>query len=1750
VSVRHAHGRSSSLRRWALLVPAAVAAVLAGGLVAPQPAVAAPASGTSAPQISYPKTPDVTSPVASDAGAARAAAEKPAPAFTPTVQPKSADPVTAAREQAAETGKPVEVAGQTSETSILYAQPDGSLRREVSAGPVRVQQNGAWVPIDTDLVLDKASGTLHPAAVVGDRAISAGGNGPLATVGAEGTSLSFSWPTTLPTPQVSGDTATYRDVLDGVDLVVAATSVGFSERLVVNKPLADPAKLSAIALTVSSQGATVATGQSGSLVATATTGASKGEAVVSAGAPLMWDASGTGTDGAGADRATVPAQLTTAPTSSGSSGGSLVLTPDLAFLTDPATVYPVTIDPAPSLTELGDTFISNLTPDDPRVGATSLAVGSPDTSEVDRSLLRFDISPVAGYHPAVLGASLDVWNSYTVTCAPTTTSVHRVADFDPATVTWNTAPDDLGWVTGSSTSLGFDASCPAGSIDFDVTSAVTSAADGGDTVLALQLGSVEGDPGQYKTFNSGSADDHLPTLTVTYASNCDLVDGYYVCDEIRDAFNAEGGEAVVGSPTNHTAGTHPKTGSYQTFTTDNYDSVIFWSPATGAHRVWGYHLNKYESLGAENSWLGFPTTDEYTAANGSLYIQDFEHGSIYWSADTDAHAVRGDFVAHYRSIGAQDGYLGAPTSDTYAYGSGQVTDFIGGYIVWDQQSNTFQHFADYPSLGGQAGWATQLDYQLSDTVDAKVNAGTGNLNVSIAGLTVPGVGQDRSVGFAYNSFAAWGSGDSAGSSLVGADFRLTDAPDTRLIAYPDQSVRYIDPSGRVLLYRWTGSAYEAPIGDGGTKLERDGSNNWVLTTLASNRKQTFRAADGLEISDADRNGNTTTFAYNNDGVPTSITGTRGGAPITFTVTDGYLTSMQQTIDGTTRKISFTYDDDNVRLTAITDASGKTTSFDWSGDDLTTITDPRGIATAFQYDDVHRVVQVVRDYGNQNLITGLKWDTENRNGITVAVTRVTDPNNGVTNYSVDAFVKVTDVTDPLGHKKATTYSPNNDVATAVDAMPAANTTTYSYNGADGGFTPTGVTSPTGAKSTASYPSTGTGPQRYEPTSTTDAQNNTTTIAYDAAGNPTQQVTGGVTTTTTYNPPAGQPTICAGGGKPGQPCTSTDGRGNTTTYTYDTSGNLTTVTPPAGVIKPTSYTYDGAGRPKTMTDGNNKVTTYVYDKNDRVTQVRYNGATSCSTAANCEVYTYDADGNLTKRVDAAGTTTYAYNSRNVLAAETTAGTSGGGAQSSTLTYDLAGNLVAFGDPSGTTRYGYDAGDNLVWLAEPGGSCTGTVSKCTRYSYDGNDARTQIAYPGGTTVNYLNIDASGRPTEYKATNASGTVLMDFKYSFTGGNGDTSLVQTRSDLTVSGTAVQTYTYDAFNRLSRALEKVGSNTTASWTYCYDPNGNRTYDSTSTAANVLCPGQAGGPTATYTYDATDALTGRSGQAATAFSYDGNGAELAAVGGKTRTNETWNAVGQLTGLTVAGTAHTYAYAGQGNKERLVADSSAYQNTALGVTTQTGTGSNTVIREPNGTAVALVAGGASNYFVADRQGSTIALVSSTGTQRDKYSYDPYGVSRSKTETVVNPWQYTGGELDNTTGLYHLEARYYDPTIGRFTQADPSGQEMNNYAYASENPTNLSDPHGTQAKGGKQNVRDSGLADKTDAQIQEAYKNASGAEKARLNRELKARGLKHRGPNISEFAVGGAVLAGGAGLAWWAGKLASPLCGPAVLVCAVVL
>jgi RHS repeat-associated protein len=79
--------------------------------------------------------------------------------------------------------------------------------------------------------------------------------------------------------------------------------------------------------------------------------------------------------------------------------------------------------------------------------------------------------------------------------------------------------------------------------------------------------------------------------------------------------------------------------------------------------------------------------------------------------------------------------------------------------------------------------------------------------------------------------------------------------------------------------------------------------------------------------------------------------------------------------------------------------------------------------------------------------------------------------------------------------------------------------------------------------------------------------------------------------------------------------------------------------------------------------------------------------------------------------------------------------------------------------------------------------------------------------------------------------------------------------------------------------------------------------------------------------------------------------------------------------------------------------------------------------------------------------------------------FAIAGSASGSTNQPLRFAARELDATAGLYYVRARWYDAGIGRFISEDPIGLAggINNYAYAANNPVNLSDPTGLCYQGG---------------------------------------------------------------------------------------
>ncbi|TVT44605.1 hypothetical protein FNH05_21235 [Amycolatopsis rhizosphaerae] len=209
------------------------------------------------------------------------------------------------------------------------------------------------------------------------------------------------------------------------------------------------------------------------------------------------------------------------------------------------------------------------------------------------------------------------------------------------------------------------------------------------------------------------------------------------------------------------------------------------------------------------------------------------------------------------------------------------------------------------------------------------------------------------------------------------------------------------------------------------------------------------------------------------------------------------------------------------------------------------------------------------------------------------------------------------------------------------------------------------------------------------STTDARGNTTTFTYDATGAMTQEVAP-VTASSAITTSFGYDTA-------GNRTRYTDGRGNALIYTYNPWNKQesliepTTATYTATADRTFTTSYDADGRPVSQTQPGGVSVTATYDSRGNLTGQTGTGADATTAARS---FGYDAVGRLisagTSAIGTSGTTgyvpasneTFTYNDRGELL--TTAGTGG----SSTFGYNSDGLMTSRADATGTTSYTYDS------------------------------------------------------------------------------------------------------------------------------------------------------------------------------------------------------------------------------------------------------------------------------------------------------------------------------------------------------------------------------------------------------------------------------------------------------------------------------
>jgi RHS repeat-associated protein len=933
------------------------------------------------------------------------------------------------------------------------------------------------------------------------------------------------------------------------------------------------------------------------------------------------------------------------------------------------------------------------------------------------------------------------------------------------------------------------------------------------------------------------------------------------------------------------------------YATQNASNKIWRiDPTTGTKTVWietpaGTDVG---ALAADATYLWFMREDPF-----SLWRADFATATassfVYPLPDSfDVLESAGDFLytaqlgSSIRRISKTTGIyeqIAGTSTRGWEDGVGAEAKFeIGvkslasdGRVLWVADSgNKRLRVIEDPELFGSPG-TTFGDDAYAPFVD-DVNLAIGNLTLSETDVEIPTAGPALGITRSYNSgdrdLGAFGRGwsfpytmtwraDAAGAIAV------TYGDGRRALFTPDGAGGFHPPDGYWAHLQFNGAG-------GYTLTEKDGTvasfnATGKLTSLANSSGHAidlaYNASGKLTTATSSVSGRTLTFTWDRQRITTvstpSVAAHGGVLTWSYTYSGGLLTKVcdpRPHPGAPPFCTTYTYSAGslvtavkprgNTIVEAHYDAQGRV---DWRKDGLGGLTrimylpnrqvrvfDPRNNPTLYEYDDKYREIRMTDAAGG---VTAFRYDAAGNRD------QVTDPNNNVTTMTFDGHRNVTSVTD--GDNKITNFAYD-----LLDNLIASRD-----------------------------------PRSISPTDDTFK----TSFGYDSARRRTTATTpatadfpAGVTTTSTYT--TGAEAAIGGGTMPaGLLRTDVDGRGATTTYSYDSKGDLRRLVDRVGLQ--TDFLYDELGRPLSMTVTSDSypagvTTTVTYNELSKpliVAQPAVTNVVSGVTHQQQTAFVYDANANLVSTTesdlvggDAPRSSTIAYdnNDRPVQQVD-----SHGGAV--TRAFDAAGNQVLETDAAGriaesaynerdfltsvTERnhiddpitataprdvvlqtFGYDAGGRRV-------SAIDALGRETRFTYDGlNRPRTT------TLIGYHNRDGSTRDIvlEDLSYDAAGNVVT-----HASGNGD---------------RVVANTVDAAGRVTSSVldPGVAPKLNRATTYTYDANRNP-------LAVTVTDITASTYQARYVYDAADRVTTATTEngaedLVTTYSYDQRGLVLSSV----------------------------------------------------------------------------------------------------------------------------------------------------------------------------------------------------------------------------------------------------------------------------------
>lgn len=509
--------------------------------------------------------------------------------------------------------------------------------------------------------------------------------------------------------------------------------------------------------------------------------------------------------------------------------------------------------------------------------------------------------------------------------------------------------------------------------------------------------------------------------------------------------------------------------------------------------------------------------------------------------------------------------------------------------------------------------------------------------------------------------------------------------------------------------------------------------------------------------------------------------------------------------------------------------------------------------------------------------------------------------------------------------------------------------------------------------------------------------------------------------------------------------------TITYNYRPDGQLDNIVAPESIT--TSFQYDDYGRQISMTDPSFGTIKYTYDAAGNVNTETY-------ADGNTTKKTYDKHHRLTKKEVAGQTITYTYNADNLIASEVSSN-----GTSKTYDYDDFMRLKTLKETNVDGK----------WLQKTYAYNGGNVSSLTYASNTGNIVTENYTYSYG---NLSEVKLNNTTSIWKLT------------------GENALGQPTGVST--GCLTRTYSYDTYGYPTGRVVKNGSTVIQNFGYSFNAKTGNLNWRKDNVRNIQ---------ENFGYDNLNRLTSFSGKTVT-YSNNGNITDISNVGSFAYDEErpyavafitpygtsvplreqqiTYNGLKRPETITENGYVATFTYNGEGNRVKMnlkknnqVQLNKYYWGNQYEVETGVA-GSKEILYLGGDTysaAAAYVKEGTGTwniyYLCGDYLGSITHIVNSSGGVKQELSYDAWGRLRNPANqslyadgaepTLFLGRGYTRHEHLTAFGLINMNARLYDPVIGRFLSPDPqlqepySSQNFNRYSYCLNNPLKYVDENG---------------------------------------------------------------------------------------------